>query len=70
MSINKKTGDRSMANAIWEVAAVNAGHVLLVRHDLGGAADPEKERLVLLSEYEFYPADDFAAARQARTRMN
>jgi hypothetical protein len=46
------------------------GHALLVRHDFGDAADPEKERLVLLNEYEFYPADDLVAARQAGTRMN
>jgi hypothetical protein len=70
VSPNKQTGDRSMASAIWQVVAINVGHALLVRHDFGDAADPEKERLVLLDEYEFYPADDLAAARQAGTRMN
>jgi hypothetical protein len=63
VSVNKCTADRSLADAIWEVVAVNNGHVLLKFHGPGRPLDPARSRrLAPLQEYDFYDACHLAAA--------
>jgi hypothetical protein len=63
VSANKHTADRSLADAIWEIVAVNEGHVLLKFHGPGRPLDPTRmRRLVPLQEHDFYEAGHLAAA--------
>jgi hypothetical protein len=63
VSPNKHTADRSLADAIWEIVAVNEAHVLLKFHGPGRPLDPARtRRLVPLDEHDFYDAGDLAAA--------
>ena len=62
-SANKRTGDRTLVNAIWEIAGLNKGHALLVCRKFGGGPEEsDKARLVLLDEHDFYAAEALAAA--------
>ncbi|WP_229266525.1 hypothetical protein [Leptospira sp. severe_002] len=72
VSANKQTGDRSLVNAIWEIKALNGGHVLLAYRRLGMPSDEDgKVRLVPLGEHEFYPAEALAlAASGVAPRVN
>ena len=60
VSASKRTGDRSLANAIWSVAGLNDGHVLLTFKKFDNFGTPS--RLVLLDEFEFYAAEALSAA--------
>jgi hypothetical protein len=63
VSPNKQTADRSLADAIWQVVALNEAHVMLRFHGPGRPLDPTRtKRLVSLSEHDFYDADKLAAA--------
>jgi hypothetical protein len=63
VSANKCTTDRSLADAIWEIIAINEGHVLLNFHGPGRPLDPSRaRRLVPLHEHDFYDAGDLATA--------
>jgi hypothetical protein len=63
VSENKYTTDRSLADAIWEIVAINEGHVLLKFHGPGRPLDPSRtRRLVPLHEHDFYEAGHLASA--------
>src|SRR5262249_16647815 len=63
VSPNKQTADRSLADAIWEIVAVNEAHVLLKFHGPGRPLDPPRtRRLGPLAEHDFYAAGELAAA--------
>jgi hypothetical protein len=62
LSPNKATGDRSLVDAIWEIIGINEGHLLLAcRGFCDLLIDPEKPRLALVHEHEFYSATQLAA---------
>jgi hypothetical protein len=62
-SANKYTADRSLADAIWEIVAVNEAHLLLKFHGPGRPLDPSRtRRLVPLQEHDFYEAGHLATA--------
>jgi hypothetical protein len=63
VSANKYTADRSLADAIWQVVAVNEGHALLKFHGPGRPLDRSRtRRLVPLQEHDFYEAGHLAMA--------
>ena len=63
LSPNKCTGDRSLADMIWEIVGINEGHLLLAcRGFCHLLNDPAKPRLALLHEHEFYSAEHLGAA--------
>jgi hypothetical protein len=62
LSPNKSTGDRSFFDVIWEIVGINEGHLLLAcRGFCHLLNDPDKPRLALLHEHEFYSAGHLAA---------
>jgi hypothetical protein len=70
VSESKRVPDRSLAEAIWIVIAVNEAHAVLKFH-CGGPTprDPASAaRIVPLQEYEFYGADHLVAALDAAGR--
>ena len=63
VSENKRICDRSLVDAIWEIVAVNAAHAVLKFRAGVRPLDPALEtRIVPMHEYDFYRADDLAAA--------
>ena len=63
VSANKHTADRSLADAVWEIVAINEAHVLLKFHGPGRPLDPLRtRRLVPLQEHDFYEAGHLASA--------
>jgi hypothetical protein len=63
VSANKQFADRSLAVAIWEIVALNEGHVLLEFRGPGQPLDPSRtRRLVPLDEHDFYDAAHLANA--------
>jgi hypothetical protein len=59
--------DRSLAEAIWVIIAVNEAHAVLKFH-CGGPTPHDSAsatRIVPLQEYEFYRADHLVAALDA-----
>ena len=63
VSENKRICDRSLVDAIWEIVAVNEAHAVLKFRAGIRPLDPALEtRIVPLHEYDFYRADDLAAA--------
>jgi len=69
VSANKFCADRSLTDAIWEIVALNEGHILLEFRGPGEPVDPSwTRRLVPLNEHDFYDATDLAnAAAEAPT---
>jgi hypothetical protein len=62
VSANKHFADRSLADAIWEIVALNEGHVLLEFRGPGQPLDPSRTRcLVPLNEHDFYDAAHLAS---------
>ena len=65
VSANKHFADRSLADAIWEIVALNEGHVLLEFRGPGQPIDPSRtRRLVPLNEHDFYDAARLASVSQ------
>jgi hypothetical protein len=65
VSANKHFADRSLADAIWEIIALNEGHILLEFRGPGAPLDPSRpRRLVPLNEHDFYDAAHLASAMQ------
>ena len=65
VSANKHVADRSLADAIWEIVALNEGHVLLEFRGPGHPLDPSRtRRLVPLNEHDFYDAAHLASASE------
>lgn len=65
VSANKHVADRSLADAIWEIIALNEGHILLEFRGPGEPLDPTRmRRLVPLNEHDFYDAAHLASAMQ------
>jgi hypothetical protein len=69
VSANKLFADRSLADAIWEIVALNEGHILLEFRGPGQPIDPSRtRRLVPLSEHDFYDATHLASASEPTAR--
>lgn len=65
VSANKHFADRSLADAIWEIVALNEGHVLLEFRGPGQPIDPSRtRRLVPLNEHDFYDAACLASVSE------
>ena len=57
MSNNKKTGDRSWADELLKVIAINAGHVQV---EFTKSRSYGKDMIVNLAEHDFFDASGFS----------
>ena len=59
VSPNKNIGDRSYITDLWSCIAINEGHVYAERVGATPGGWEAKPRVMVLTEHEFYCANDF-----------